>query len=320
MRILITGINGFVGGHLLERLAREGGHRIFGISRSGKWPKSLAHLSPRAELNAVDLLDRPALDAALQTIQPNRIYHLAGFASAGKSFKNPETCWAENLTATRHLLDAAATIAPDCRILMVSSGLVYGDAEGPDDAFDESRPLRPASPYAESKAAADQLAEGIAKAGSLHVVRVRPFNHIGPRQSADYAVGNFARQVAAIARGKAEPIVETGDLTARRDLTDVRDVVEAYLLALESGKSGEVYNVGRGTAYSMDEILRRIIDRAGVAVEVRSKTDPNRVGDTAVTRCNAAKIRREIGWQPRYELSQTLNDILDYWLHSPDAV
>lgn len=320
MRILITGINGFVGGHLLERLATEGGHRISGFSRSGDWRKSLAHLSPLAELHAVDLLDRSTVTATLRTIQPERIYHLAGFASPGKSFKDPETCWAENLTATRNLLDAVAEVARDSRVLMVSTGLVYGDADSPDDAFDELRPLRPTSPYAESKAAADQLAEKFSRDAGLQVVRVRPFNHIGPRQSAEYAVGNFARQVAAIVLGKAEPIIETGDLSARRDLTDVRDVVEAYLLALERGRSGEVYNVGRGIAYGMDEILHWFIDRAGVAVEVHSRSDTVRKGDTAVTRCDAAKIRTELGWLPRYELGQTVKDILDYWLTSPDTV
>lgn len=318
MRILITGINGFVGGHLLERLAAEGRYRIAGLSRSGGWRKPIAHLSPLAELLAVDLLDRTAVTDALRSFQPERIYHLAGFASPGKSFKNPETCWAENLTATRNLLEAVASVASESRLLMVSTGLVYGDANGPDDAFDEMRPLRPASPYAESKVAADRLAEEAAKRNGLYVVRVRPFNHIGPRQSAEYAVGNFARQVATIVLGKAEPIIETGDLSARRDLTDVRDVVEAYLLALERGPSGEVYNVGRGIAYGMDEILHWFIDRAGVAVEVHSRTDSARKGDTAVTRCDATKIRRKLGWQPRYELGQTVNDILDYWLTSPD--
>jgi GDP-4-dehydro-6-deoxy-D-mannose reductase len=317
MRILITGINGFVGGYLLERLARDDGYRISGISRSGVWRKSLAHLSPLAELHAVDLLDRNTLTEVLRTNRPDRIYHLAGFASAGKSFKNSELCWAENLSATRNLLDAVADVSRESRVLMVSTGLVYGDAKGPDDAFDESRPLRPASPYAESKAAADRLAEDAANDRGLHVVRVRPFNHIGPRQSADYAVGNFARQVAAIVQGKSEPIIETGDLSARRDLTDVRDVVEAYVLALERGPSGEVYNVGRGIAYGMDEILHWFIDRAGVAVEVHSRTDAFRKGDTAVTRCDAGKIRRELGWQPRYDLGQTVNDILNYWLASP---
>lgn len=320
MRILITGINGFVGGHLLERLAAEGGHRIAGFSRSGDWRKSLAHLSPLAELHAVDLLDRPAVTEALRSIQPERIYHLAGFASPGKSFKDPETCWAENLTATQNLLDSVAVVPRESRVLMVSSGLVYGDADGPDDAFDELRPMRPASPYAKSKVAADRLAEQVANVDGLHVVRVRPFNHIGPRQSAEYAVGNFARQVAAIVLGKAEPIIETGDLSARRDLTDVRDIVEAYLLAIERGPSGEVYNVGRGIAYGMDEILHWFIDRAGVAVEVHSRNDTVRKGDTAVTRCDATKIRRELGWQPRYELGQTVQDILDYWLTSPDTV
>jgi GDP-4-dehydro-6-deoxy-D-mannose reductase len=317
MRILITGINGFVGGHLLERLAAEGGHRITGFSRSGGWRKSLAHLSALAELHPVDLLNSSAVTEALRVIQPERIYHLAGFASPGKSFKKPDQCWAENLTATRNLLDAVAETNRESRVLMVSSGLVYGDAEGPDDAFDELRPLRPASPYAESKVAADQLAERMATLDGLHVVRTRPFNHIGPRQSAEYAVGNFAQQVAAIVLGKAEPIIETGDLSARRDLTDVRDVVEAYQLALEHGRSGDVYNVGRGIAYGMDEILHWFIDRAGIAVEVHSQQDPSRRGDTAVTRCDATKIRRELGWQPRYDLGQTVTDILNYWLASP---
>jgi GDP-4-dehydro-6-deoxy-D-mannose reductase len=316
MRTLITGAGGFVGGHLVERLAADGGHELHGLSKSGALP---AYVSPLVTTHVADLLDAPDLAAVVRTVRPEWVVHLAGYASPGQSFKEPAACWDANLTATRNLFDAVAAWSPSARVLVVTSGLVYGDPSGPDDAFDESRSFFPASPYAASKAAADLLAYQVTRNPGLDVVRARPFNHIGPRQSAAYAVANFARQVAAVVRKDSEPIIETGDLSARRDLTDVRDVIDAYVRLLEHGRKGEAYNVGRGVAYGMDEILHRLVDLAGVAVEVRQAKAPGRVGDTAVSRCDATKLRTELGWSPRIPLGQTVRDILDYWLKLPSG-
>src|SRR6266568_9550176 len=219
-RVLITGATGFVGGHLAEALAARGGASLHGLSRGGAWPAELRHLERIVELRAADLGDRAAIERVLADVRPERIVHLAGYAHAGHSFQEPDAAWAGNLDATRNLYEALIRWGGSPRILFVSTGLVYGDAEG---AVDEQAPLRPASPYAASKAAADLASGQYARQPGLDIVIARPFNHIGPRQSPDYAVARFASQVAAIERGRQPPVIETGDLDAARDVTDVRD-------------------------------------------------------------------------------------------------
>jgi len=239
--------------------------------------------------------------------------HLAGYANTGASFRDPDRCWRDNLVATRTLYDAVARTDVRPRILYVSTGLIYGDPDEPDRACDERTTLKPASPYAASKAAADILSYQYTRHPGLDIVRVRLFNQIGPRQSADYAVANFARQIAAIEAGRQPPVIETGDLSARRDITDVRDMVAAFPLLLEQGRTGEAYNAGRGETYRIQDVLDRLLGLSRVRVEVRPKVEPGRRADTAVTRADTRKLRETTGWEPRLPLDQTLTDILDDW-------
>jgi GDP-4-dehydro-6-deoxy-D-mannose reductase len=313
MRILITGITGFVGGHLVEHLGRAGGHALTGVGRSADWPAALAHLAGKADLHALDLADRPAAEAVVRRVQPEWVFHLAGYANTGASFREPDRCWHDNLTATRSLFDAIAATEVRPRILFVSTGLVYGEPDDAGRACDERTTLKPASPYAASKAAADLLGYQVVRSSGLDVVRVRLFNQIGPRQSADYAVPNFARQIAAAEVGKLPPVIETGDLSAERDITDVRDMVAAFPPLLERGVKGEAYNAGRGEAYPIRELLDRLVKLSRVPVEVRTKAEPGRKADTTVTRADPSKLRALTGWAPHIALDQTLADILDDW-------
>lgn len=313
MRILLTGATGFAGGHLAEALLAGGNVELFGISRRAQWPAEWQHLAGRVQLRAGDVGDGVRIEAVLREVQPEQIYHLAGYAHAGRSFKEVDAAWAGNLSATRTLYDAVLRWGGKPRILYVGSGLIYGDPETPDQAYDERSPLRPASPYAASKAAADLASYQYARSAGLHIVRARPFNHIGPRQSADYAVANFARQIAAIEQGRQPPLLETGNLSSRRDLTDVRDTVRAYLLLLQRGRSGEAYNIGTGQANSMQTILDRLLALSGVRVEVRPRAELLRPTDTAAVRADAGKLRQETGWSAAYSLDQTLADTLTYW-------
>jgi GDP-4-dehydro-6-deoxy-D-mannose reductase len=313
MRILVTGITGFAGCHLAEALLRRGGVELFGTSRRALWPAPWRHLQEQVVLRACELNDLGALDAAVRDIQPEQVYHLAGYAHAGQSFRDAEAAWASNLTGTRRLYDLLQRQARRARILYVGSGLVYGDAEDADYALDEAAPLRPTSPYASSKAAADLVSYQYTRAPGLDIVRVRPFNHIGPGQSSQYAVAHFAQQIAAIERGRQPPILETGSLSPQRDLTDVRDMVQAYLLLMERGRTGEVYNAGSGETHSMQEVLDRLLALARVPIEARQQPGLLRATETKVVRSDAGKLRTELGWQPRYQLVQTLADILNYW-------
>lgn len=313
MRILITGITGFVGGHLAEHLVAGGGHALFGVSRRGQWPAALAHLAPRVNLSALDLCEQERVEAAIRDARPDWIIHLAGYANTGGSFREPERAWTENLTATRALYDAVAHSGLRPRMLFVSTGLIYGEPDRPDEACDEFTTLKPASPYAASKAAADLVSYQYSRSHGLDVVRVRLFNQIGPRQSADFAVPNFARQIAAAEAGNQPPVVETGDLSAKRDITDVRDIVATFPLLLEKGIRGEAYNAARGDSYRIQDLLDRLVALSRIPIQVNQKVEPGRKADTAATRADVRKLRAATGWQPRIPLDRSLADILDHW-------
>lgn len=313
MRILVTGVTGFAGGFLGEALVGHGGEALFGTSRHGSWPVGLEHLSPAISLRPCDLCDREAVESLLRQVSPDRIYHLAGYAHAGQSLHEPDAAWAGNLGATRTLYEAVLRWGGRPRILFIGSGLVYGEPETPGQAFDETSAPRPANPYATSKAAADLVSYQFTRSHGLDIVRVRPFNHFGPRQSPQYAVAHFAEQIAAVERGRRPPVLQTGNLNPLRDLSDVRDMVDAYLLLMERGQTGEAYNVASGVAHSMRSVVDRLLQFAKVPIEVRQKADLVRSRDTAAVCGDAAKTRRETGWSPRFTLEQTLRDTLAYW-------
>lgn len=304
MRCLITGSNGFVGRHLVAALTAAG-HEGVGVGRESG-PSAVGY-------HVADLTDTTAAEGVLNAARPDWVFHLAGYANTGRSYREPAAAWAGNLTLTRSLYDAVARSGLRPRILYVSSGLVYGDAGPGEHVCTEDMPLKPASPYAASKAAADLLSYQQTRSPGLDVVRVRPFNQIGPGQSADYAAPNFARQVVAVERGQAKAVEVRGDLTARRDLTDVRDMVRAYIRLLEVGTTGEVYNAGSGQTYRMQEVLDRLVALAGVPVRVEERMDVARTADTAVSRADISKLRAATGWEPTYPLDRTLGDMLADW-------
>jgi GDP-4-dehydro-6-deoxy-D-mannose reductase len=328
MRTLITGATGFVGGHLTECLLAAG-DTVYGLARTATWPVELAHLADRAPLHSVDLLDADRVDAVLAKIRPDRIAHLAGFADVGNSFRDPDAAWAGNLVATRNLYDAIARRNQSARILFVSTGQVYGvqnvsrpasPESRPNTILDEATELRPVSPYAASKAAADLLSYQATCHPGLAVIRVRPFNHIGPRQPPQYAAGHFASQLARIEAGLEEPRLEVGDLSAQRDLTDVRDMVEAYRLLLDRGRPGEAYNAGTGASTRIADVLDILRAECRVPVEVVPRADRMRPADAGGIVADVGKLRRETGWAPKYSLRQTLADTLDSWRRAVAAV
>ena len=318
MRILVTGATGFAGGWLTEALAARGGAELIGLTRRAGWPPEWAHLAAHVPLYACDLCDRDAVESALREIRPQQIYHLAGYAQVGQSFAEPDAAWAGNLTATRSLYEATARWDGRPRILFVGSGLVYGEPAVADESQDEGCLLRPNSPYAASKAAADLLSYQTAVNPGLEIVRARPFNHIGPRQSPQFAVANFARQAAAIERGELPPVLETGNLSSRRDMTDVRDTVAAYVLLMDKGRPGEAYNIGSGQNVSMQTVLDRLLALGSLKVELRLRPELIRAVDQTVARVDASKLRRETGWAPSFSLDQTLADTLNYWRSQRD--
>jgi GDP-4-dehydro-6-deoxy-D-mannose reductase len=311
-RTLVTGATGFAGGHLVEALLARG-DAVVGLSRRGQWPASGGRLAGRVPLRACDLCDPAGLEGVLRDVQPERVYHLAGYPHVGRSFREPDEAWAGNLVATRRLYDAVVRWGGRPRLLFIGSGLVYGDAEQPGGSHDERCLLCPSSPYAASKAAADLVSYQYACDPGLEIVRARPFNHIGPGQQPQFAIPHFAQQLVAIERGLRPPVLETGNLRPQRDLTDVRDMVAAYLLLMEHGRPGEAYNIGSGQTRSIQAVLDRLVALSGLQVEVRQRAELLRSTEEATVRVDASKLRRETGWAPRFPLDQTLADTLAYW-------
>ena len=315
MRVLVTGVTGFVGGHLVEHLVASG-DAVVGLSETGRWrdgPTSLAH---RVRLEQCDLVETPA-DALADLVrrkQPEVIYHLAAQANPQASVADPRGTWALNLGGALNLLEAvrAARLDPGPRVVLVGSGVCYGAPAPGFLPVTESCPLRPNNPYAASKAAADLLGIQHFLTHGTRTVMVRPFNHAGPRQAPLYVLSALARQVAEVEAGR-RPRVEVGNLDVVRDFTDVRDVVRGYRLLAERGEPGEVYNLGTGRGTRIADALQRLAALAGTPVEVF--VDPARLRpvDQPLLIADPSKLRAATGWTPLVPIEQTLADMLDYW-------
>lgn len=313
MRALVTGVSGFVGGHLVEHLL-DAGDVVVGLSSRGAWPPELASLGRQVRNEACDLahVEPNELAETLRRKQPEAIYHLAAQANPSASLDDPRGTWNVNLGGTLTLLEAvrASGLAP--RIVLVGTGVSYGNPSPEHLPVSEDCPLRPNNPYAASKAAADILGIQHHLTHGTHTIMARPFNHAGPRQSDLYALSSFARQVAEVEAG-IRPGLEVGNLDVVRDFTDVRDIVRAYRLLIERGTPGEVYNIGTGRDVSLAAMLEILRSLAQVPVEVR--VDPARVRPVDQPRllADASKLHAATGWEPLHTIEQTLSDMLDYW-------
>lgn len=311
MRALITGINGFAGSHLADYLLQSGAYEIWGIAMEPTlhWP----HLNGKVQVLAVDLRDARQTSAALAQIRPQQIFHLAGQTFVPASFADPAATLQTNVLGQLHVLLAVLEHAIAARILVVSSYEVYGAITPEDLPIGETTPFRPTNPYGVSKIAQDMLALQYHLSHGLDIVRVRPFNHIGPRQSSRFVAASFAKQIAAIEQGKQPPTILVGNLSAQRDFTDVRDMVRAYVLALHHGESGAVYNIGSGRAVRIQEVLDTLLAASGQPIEVRQDPSRMRPIDVPAVVCDASRFRERTGWQPQRTLAQTLQDILEDW-------
>jgi GDP-4-dehydro-6-deoxy-D-mannose reductase len=304
-RVLITGAGGFVGSYLVAYLAEAyPGWQVTGTIR---------HAAERASgFVPCDLRDAGAVLSLIERTAPEMVIHLAGQSNVPASLKDPETTLANNILGTLHLLDGCRAHAPNARLLIISSSEVYGPTPPETQPLCEERPLRPVNPYAVSKAAQEMLALQYAHSYALDVVVARPFNHIGPGQTDRFVVSAFARQVVEVERGERRA-VSVGNLDAARDFTDVRDVVRAYPLLLEKGEPGGIYNIGRGTAVTIGDLLdllRRLAHRP-IAIE----RDPARLrpSDVPVMIADTTRLRQATGWQPEIPLVQSLDAIVAWW-------
>lgn len=302
---LVTGATGFAGRFLLDRLSYPSS--IAAWYRPGGRPQD-----PRRHVTwqAVDITDHDSVTRAIEEVQPSRIFHLAGAPNVATSFANSVSHLRINALGTHHLLEAVRRAKRPCRVVVISSAQVY---QASDDPIREDAALVPSNPYGLSKLAQDQLALRAAHDEHLDVIVARPFNHIGPRQEAGFAVSNFARQIARIEAGLAPPQLHVGNLDARRDITDVRDVVDAYNLLMERGVAGRAYNICSGRAWRMQDLLDELLHLSSAPIQVEIDQARLRPNDIAIVQGDATRIRSELGWTPTIRVEQTLRDTLDWW-------
>jgi len=290
VKALIIGASGFVGRHLTTHLERCG-DEVVGLDRE------------------TDVTDLDAVTRALVQSRPDAIYHLAALSHVGDSWRNPEAYTRVNVVGTQHVLDAARVVVPEATIVLVSSADVYGALEEVDLPVREDHVVSPLSPYAASKVEAERLGLAAARRGQAVMV-TRPFNHLGPGQGANFMVPSFlARLRAAASSGDREIVV--GDLNARRDFLDVRDVVRAYRLVVEDGVAGEIYNIASGRDISVQDVATALAQRVAPGVGFRVDPALLRPVEVPVLRGDASKLTLATGWTPRYSLDDTLDAIID---------
>lgn len=314
MRVLITGITGFVGSHLTEFLLEQDGIEVFGIERWRSKTDNIEHLKHRVKMYECDMRDASSVRQVIAAVKPERVFHLAAQSFVPMSWSAPSETLVTNAIGQLNLLEAIRELELPSRIQVAGSSEEYGLVHADELPVKETNPLRPLSPYAVSKVAQDFMGYQYAKSYQMHLIRTRAFNHTGPRRGEVFATSTFAKQLALIEADLQEPVIRVGNLEARRDFTDVRDVVRAYWLALEYGEPGEVYNICSGQDYAIREVLDLLLGmttKRKITVEV----DPQRLrpSDVPVLRGDNTAFVRRTGWKPTIPFTKTLEDLLNYW-------
>ena len=313
MRVLITGITGFVGSHMAEYALAKGAE-VFGSTRWRSKTENIEHLRSKVTFIESDLRDLSSVRALLETSVPDYVVHLAAQSFVGVSWHAPAETLTTNIISQVNLLEALRGLKMSPRFLAVGSSEEYGLVLEDEVPIKETNPLRPLSPYAVSKVTQDMMGYQYFKSYGLPIIRTRAFNHEGPRRGDVFVTSNFARQVAEIEAGLREPVVYVGDLTPRRDYSDVRDIVRGYWLLLERGEPGEVYNLCSGRSWSIQQVLDFVLNLStvkGIAV----KTDPARLrpSDVMILEGDPTKMHKATGWKVEIPFDRTLTELLDYW-------
>lgn len=314
MRVLITGITGMAGSHLAEYCLSLGDVEVVGTVRWRSPRENIAGIADRVRLVDCDLRDQAGVRRLLEQVQPEAIFHLAAQSYVPASWSGPADTLTTNVLGQVHLLEAMRDLGmTDVPMQIAGSSEEYGLVLPEETPIKETNPLRPLSPYAVSKVTQDMLGWQYNRSFGLRTVRTRAFNHEGPRRGEVFVTSNFAKQIALIEVGKQQPILEVGNLEARRDWHDVRDTVVAYWKAAFEGEPGEVYNIGRGEALSIQGMLDILLSMAKVDVEVRPVPERMRPSDVELLLCDPTKFHDRTGWAPTIPLDQTLRDTLEYW-------
>lgn len=313
MKILITGIAGFVGRYLVESLTGEGNSEILGIDI--KLDKSVADRIPDSiSLLEADLTNYKKVKKIIAEFKPLQIYHLAAQSSVSYSWKNPVDTFKVNVFSGINILEAIRSYSPKCKILMVCTAEEYSEVEGKEEPIDENFKIYPRNPYAISKSALDFFSTVYFNAYGIDVLVARSFNHIGPGQSERFVASDFARQIALIEKEKQNPLIKVGNLGAQRDFLDVRDVVRAYVFLVSKGRVGEVYNVCSGHKTRISDLLDMLLSFSSRKdIEVKIDSSKFRPIDAGTVFGDNNKLKTHTGWSPGYSIKTTLKDTLQYW-------
>lgn len=314
MRALITGITGFAGPHLAEHiLADHPDTELFGLAWGDDGRDTVAELGPGLTVVEGDLTDPVTLTAALEEARPEVVFHLAAASSVASSWSDPALIFRVNVVGQVNLFEALRRLDLEPLVVVSSSAEIYGRISGPDRALYEGSVVAPMSPYGASKAAQDVIAHQYHLAGTLPTIRLRLFNHTGPRRQPTFVASSFARQIARIERGLQPPVLEVGNLDVYRDFSDVRDVARAYWLAATRGEPGAAYNVCSGSAVSIQEILEHLLALADLTVQVKQDPERLRSSDVPILVGDHSLFTSVTGWEPVIPLHRTLADLLDWW-------
>lgn len=315
-KALITGIGGFAGSYLAEHLI-ERGWEVAGVERGGVPLAALDSVADKISVEECDIVNAGDVARAFEKFAPDAVFHLAATSFIPSAENAPQDAFDANAKGSLNVLDACRRHLPNGRVILVSSASVYGMA--PQDAMPlgEDRSPNPADFYALTKLCAEDIARYYHRVHALPVTILRPFNHIGPRQGTSFVTSSFAFQIVEIEKGKRDPILNVGNLSAARDFTDVRDMVRAYGLAVEKCRPGEVYNICTGRAYKIREMLDRMLKLTTARIEVREDPQRFRKVDVPLLYGDRSRFTKATGWNPELPVDKTIEDILDYWRRQP---
>jgi len=315
MRVLITGITGFVGSQLADFLLTKEDVEVYGIKRWRSRTENIEHLEGRIILKECDLRDASSVRNVIEEARPDRIFHLAGQSHVPTSWHAPEETMSTNIMAELNIFETVRQIGINPWIQIAGSSEEYGMTHKDELPIKETNPLRPLSPYAVSKVTQDLLGYQYFMSYGLNIIRTRGFNHTGPRRPSVFVCSDFAKQIVEIEKDLHDPTIYVGSLETKRDFTDVRDIIRGYWLALEKGIPGEVYNICSGKGYKIGEILDMLLGMTSNHTKIKVKKDSARMrpSDVPVLVGNSTKFRKQTGWKPKIPFEKTLKDIMDYW-------
>lgn len=305
-KVLIIGINGFVGAHLSNELLNNG-YKCYGVDLF------ISNFNNNnVELFEIDILNKEMVLNLLKEIQPDYIVNLAAVSSVKLSWEMPQKTFEVNVNGTINILESLKDLKLESRVLLIGSSEQYGKIDYSKPVKEESE-LNALNPYGISKATQEKIASMYVKAYGLDIMMVRAFNHIGPGQGLGFVVPDFSAQLVEIERGNLNSVINVGNLSAERDFTDVRDIVRGYRFILEKGRKGEIYNIGSGKTISIENILNKLVSNCNIKVDINVDTTKFRTVDTPKIECDNTKLKDQTGWKPVYSIDESLNDIIEYW-------